>query len=180
MVLYKLSPRFSYPLHLWFRVSLKNHWPYRNLLIKFFKSCWETLPKILYWETEQDCCPSDHFEIPGSIFDCHLTGRFYWHLMGGVQECQTSCNAQNHEGLFLLSDDSSYHWETELGYHPRVSFKKYNFLKTLKETIFPWGWSRGWEVKFLCSTSAAQGFADSDPGRGHGTAHQAMLRWWPT
>ena len=35
-------------------------------------------------------------------------------------------------------------------------------------------------VKFVLSTSAAQGFASSDPGRGHGTAHQAMLRGRPT
>ena len=28
-------------------------------------------------------------------------------------------------------------------------------------------------VKLVCSASAAQGFAGSDPGRGHGTAHQA-------
>ena len=31
-------------------------------------------------------------------------------------------------------------------------------------------------VKFERSTSAAQGFAGSDPGRGQGTTHQAMLR----
>ena len=30
------------------------------------------------------------------------------------------------------------------------------------------------------STSAAQCSASSDPGHGHGTAHQAMLRWHPT
>ena len=35
-------------------------------------------------------------------------------------------------------------------------------------------------VKFVCSTSAAQGFTSSDPGRVHGTAHQAMLRRRPT
>ena len=32
----------------------------------------------------------------------------------------------------------------------------------------------------LHSASAAQGFASSDPGLGHGTAHQAMLRQHPT
>ena len=42
------------------------------------------------------------------------------------------------------------------------------------------GPSRGRVVKFTRSTVAAQGFAGSDPGRGHGTAHQAMLRWRPT
>ena len=35
-------------------------------------------------------------------------------------------------------------------------------------------------VKFVSSASAAQGFAGSDSGRGHGTAHQAMLGWHPT
>ena len=38
----------------------------------------------------------------------------------------------------------------------------------------------GWVVKFTRSTSAAQGLAGLNPGRGHGTAHQAMLRWHPT
>ena len=35
-------------------------------------------------------------------------------------------------------------------------------------------------VKFTCSASVAQGFAGSDPGRRHSTAHQAMMRWQPT
>ena len=35
-------------------------------------------------------------------------------------------------------------------------------------------------VKFVCSASAAQGFAGLDPGRRHSTAHQAMLRRRPT
>ena len=35
-------------------------------------------------------------------------------------------------------------------------------------------------VKFLCSASAGQGFAGSDPGCGHGTTCQAILRWRPT
>ena len=38
----------------------------------------------------------------------------------------------------------------------------------------------GQVVEFARSTSAAQGFTGSDPGRGHGTAHRAMLRWHPT
>ena len=42
------------------------------------------------------------------------------------------------------------------------------------------GWPRGRVVKFACSALAAQGFAGSDPGRGHGTTRQAMLRWHPT
>ena len=43
-----------------------------------------------------------------------------------------------------------------------------------------WGRPRGRVVKLVPSASAAQGFAASDPGRGHGTAHQAMLRQRPT
>ena len=39
---------------------------------------------------------------------------------------------------------------------------------------------RGPVIKFAHSASAAQGFASSDPGRGHGTAHQIMLRQRPT
>ena len=35
-------------------------------------------------------------------------------------------------------------------------------------------------VKFVCSTSAAQGFAGLDPGSGHGTACQVTLRQRPT
>ena len=34
-------------------------------------------------------------------------------------------------------------------------------------------------VNFTCSASAAEGFAGLDPGCGHGTSHQAMLRRLP-
>uniref|UniRef100_F6PV72 C2H2-type domain-containing protein n=1 Tax=Equus caballus TaxID=9796 RepID=F6PV72_HORSE len=40
--------------------------------------------------------------------------------------------------------------------------------------------ARGRVVKFAHSSSVAQGFAGSDPGRRRGTAHQAMLRRRPT
>ena len=36
-------------------------------------------------------------------------------------------------------------------------------------------WPCGRVVKFAHSALAAQGFTGSDPGCGHGTAHQAML-----
>ena len=42
------------------------------------------------------------------------------------------------------------------------------------------GRPRGRVVKFMRSASVAQGFASLDPGCGHGTAHQAMLRRHPT
>ena len=43
-----------------------------------------------------------------------------------------------------------------------------------------WGWPHGRVVKLTCSASEAQGFTGSDPGRRHGTTHQAMLRQRPT
>ena len=42
------------------------------------------------------------------------------------------------------------------------------------------GWPHGPVVKFSPSALAAQGFADLDPGRRHSSAHQAMLRRYPT
>ena len=42
------------------------------------------------------------------------------------------------------------------------------------------GRPHGRVVKFSSSTLVAQGFSGSDPGRRHGTAHQAMLRRHPT
>ena len=42
------------------------------------------------------------------------------------------------------------------------------------------GRPHGQVVEFMHSASAAQGFTGSDPGRGHGAAHQTMLRWHPT
>ena len=42
------------------------------------------------------------------------------------------------------------------------------------------GWPHGLVVKFVRSASAPQGFAGSDPGRGHGTTHLVMLRQHPT
>ena len=43
-----------------------------------------------------------------------------------------------------------------------------------------WGRPHGRVIKFTRSASAAWGFASSDPGHGHGTTHQAMLRQHPT
>ena len=42
------------------------------------------------------------------------------------------------------------------------------------------GQPRGPGVKFVCFISAAQGFVYLDPGRRHGTAQQAILRWHRT
>ena len=42
------------------------------------------------------------------------------------------------------------------------------------------GRPRGWVVKFSRSALVARGFAGLDPGCEHGTAHQAMLRQYPT
>ena len=41
------------------------------------------------------------------------------------------------------------------------------------------GRPRGQVVEFSCSSSVAQGFTSSDPGRRHDIAHQATLRRRP-
>ena len=50
-------------------------------------------------------------------------------------------------------------------------------IKVNDKNTQAWGRLRGQAVKFECSATAAQG---SHPGRGHGTACQAMLRRCPT
>ena len=52
----------------------------------------------------------------------------------------------------------------------------YNILFSWSIKHFMGGWPCGQVVKFARSTLAAQGFAGSDPGHGHGTTCQAMLR----
>ena len=42
------------------------------------------------------------------------------------------------------------------------------------------GRPRAGVVNFARSAAAAQGFAGSDPRRGHGTTHQATVKWLPT
>ena len=42
------------------------------------------------------------------------------------------------------------------------------------------GQPNGRVVKFMHSIWAVQGFTSLDPGQGHGTTHQAMLRQCPT
>ena len=42
------------------------------------------------------------------------------------------------------------------------------------------GQPHGQVVKFMGSALAAQSFAGSDPGRGHGTSRQATLKQHPT
>ena len=54
-------------------------------------------------------------------------------------------------------------------------YRVYNYVKI--KYMLTWGRLRGQVVKFTRSAAAAQG---SDPGHGHGTAHQATLRQRPT
>ena len=54
---------------------------------------------------------------------------------------------------------------------------KYNKPKIISKN---WGQPHGRVVNFTRSAAVAQGFAGSDPGRGHGTAYQATLRRCPT
>ena len=60
--------------------------------------------------------------------------------------------------------------------------RKYKGKKLIISTMLKYFWGgqpHGGVVKFMRSTLAAQGFAGSDPGHGHGTAHQAVLRQHP-
>ena len=50
--------------------------------------------------------------------------------------------------------------------------KKHKHLVNIKNCQ-GWGRLRGQVVKFTCSAAVAKGL---DPGRGHGTTHQATLR----
>ena len=50
-------------------------------------------------------------------------------------------------------------------------------LQDLKKIL---GRPGGRAVKSSCSAAAVQGVTGSDPGRTHGTARQATLRWCPT
>ena len=52
-------------------------------------------------------------------------------------------------------------------------FSNHKMIHSLKKFR---GRPRGLVVRLVCSASAAQGFAGSDPGCGHSTAHQATLR----
>ena len=71
-------------------------------------------------------------------------------------------------------------WQTALEGVDSVflqSTEQPHLLPTIKDLG---GQPHGQVVKFTCSASAAQDFAGLDPGRGHGTASQAMLRQRPT
>ena len=73
----------------------------------------------------------------------------------------------------ILANHLSHRVPWQFQAHISQAFTHYLCLKN------PWGWGqlRGRVVKFVRSAAAAQG---SDPGREHGTAHQATLRQRPT
>ena len=53
-------------------------------------------------------------------------------------------------------------------------------VKTQYKILEHRGQPCGQVAEFTHSPSAAQDFTSLDPGCGHGTAHQAMMRWHPT
>ena len=57
--------------------------------------------------------------------------------------------------------------------------QNFNGMLAIHELVH-WGWLCGRVVKFASYTLAAQGLAGLDPGPGHGTARQPMLRLHPT
>ena len=63
---------------------------------------------------------------------------------------------------------------------PHIEMKVRKFLLKITLKNKNRGRPHGRVIKFTRSASAAQGFTSSDPGHGHGTTHQATLRWRPT
>ena len=55
-----------------------------------------------------------------------------------------------------------------------------DYVVFLQQEVRMRGPAHGRLVKFVLSALATQGFSGSDPGHGHGTAHQVMLRHHPT
>ena len=51
---------------------------------------------------------------------------------------------------------------------------------SIKNEVFGAGPMAEWLSSRAPRATVAQGFAGSDPGHGHGTTHQATLRWHPT
>ena len=90
-----------------------------------------------------------------------------------VRDCSSFCFTLRLLDLVLVSIVQDSCWSQSL--HLYSSIRK---EKDKKEK--PWGWPHSQVVKFACSASVAQSLASSDPGHGHGTAHQPMLRWHPT
>ena len=70
------------------------------------------------------------------------------------------------ESLSILGSSLSLNWYN-------ATWRRMNSIERNRR----WGRLRGRVVKFARSDAAVQG---SDPGRGHGTARQATLRWRPT
>ena len=65
----------------------------------------------------------------------------------------------------------------------KVQFINFSFMDPLLVLclkVIPKGRPHGPVVKFARSTLTARGFAGLHPGRRHGTARQATLRWRPT
>ena len=84
--------------------------------------------------------------------------------------------------IFFIGLITMWQWFAKCGLQiTGVRWPWDSFRGSTRSKLFSYrGRSCGQVVKFACSASAAQGFASLDPGRGHGTAHQATLRQRPT
>ena len=80
--------------------------------------------------------------------------------------------------IFKEKQNEMIYYKTSEGPHSRPHTNHKPLHASLKKPLF-WGWPRGRVVKFTRYMSVAQGFAGSNPGRGHSTAPQATLRWRP-
>ena len=164
-------------------------WQASKSLYSFFPTFWSAcaLPR------HPECLPLTSYHI-------WLT---WWYWYPGPIWCSAKCsNSSDHFGLYYDRDHVNWQdtgarsWMYTVA-HPmwssfQIGVEKNTFagsmaahhvteaLLIFRKISFLRGWSCGWVVKFARSASAVQGFASSDPGQGHGTAHQVMLRWHPT
>ena len=89
----------------------------------------------------------------------------------------TSINNKKHiinDFIFILI------YRNSVGFSALSESFEIEYMECTARGLHSWGLPRGRVVKFVSSALVAQGFTSSDPGHGHSTAHQAMLRRRPT
>ena len=120
-------------------------------------------------------CPSQHTIATVLISSPTLSvqGRLFCKRKWVVTQCGQGLVDHNSPAPLRPACLPALRGTRRVGFHRPVT----------KNKVFRMGFRgrpHGQVIKFACSTSAAQGFAGSDPGHGHGTARQAVLRQHPT
>ena len=112
---------------------------------------------------------------PGTLFPSKLMGKerrpLIWQVAGNLKYFGGPLEERNPSKSVSITGEIWCLWLGFPGLERPLKFNLIFFIKSFRGRL------HGRVVKFVCSTAAAQG---SDPGRGHGTAHQATLRQRPT